>query len=375
MSEDRATAERAPALESPAVAGGWHCEVIGSLLRPAELQRAIGWAGDGELSERELEEVQARHGLEAIRLQEECGIEVITDGEVRRRFWFDPLTESLAGYGSEASAPVPFGSASAAPSLGELRLPAVCGHLELVDNLPLREFEFARAHTDRTVKVTMPGLAYASVLWVPGVSDSVYPDRDEYLERVLELARELVGQLAEAGATYVQLDSPRYTHLVSEEGRANLRRVGLDPATWLEEMIELDNALIDGFPQSTWGLHLCRGNHRSMWSVEGGYEAIAERLFSEIHVDRLALEYDSPRAGGFAPLRFVAEDKAVILGLLTTKEPELESTELLRRRIDDASEYVPLERLALSPAVRLCLDPAREPGQRRGSAGQAATPR
>jgi 5-methyltetrahydropteroyltriglutamate--homocysteine methyltransferase len=152
-----------------------------------------------------------------------------------------------------------------------------------------------------------------------------------------------------AGASYVQLDSPRYTHMVSEEGRANLERLGIDPSTWLRQMIALDNELIDTFPDLTWGLHLCRGNHRSMWSVEGGYDAIAEQLFSEIHVDRLALEYDSPRAGTFAPLRFVPSNKVVILGLITTKEPELEGKDLLVRRVEEAARYVPLERLALSP--------------------------
>jgi 5-methyltetrahydropteroyltriglutamate--homocysteine methyltransferase len=268
---------------------------------------------------------------------------------MRRRFWFDPLVESLAGYSMDAPATVPFGSGTAPASVQEIKLPAVCGKLSLAENLPLKEFEFCRQHTDRTVKVTMPGLTYASVLWVPGVSEEVYPDRDEYLDEALGLAREMVGQLAGAGATYVQLDSPRYTHMVSEEGRANLERVGLDPGTWLGDMIALDNALIDSFPDLTWGLHLCRGNHRSMWSVEGGYDDIAEQLFGDIHVDRLALEYDSPRAGTFAPLRFVPDDKVVILGLITTKEPEVESAELLLRRIEEATRHIPLERLALSP--------------------------
>jgi 5-methyltetrahydropteroyltriglutamate--homocysteine methyltransferase len=327
----------------------YHCEVIGSLLRPEPLKDAMEKAERGEIARDELERIQEECGERAIRLQEECGIEVVTDGEVRRRFWFDPLTESLSGYSAEAPATVPFGSTSAPSGVQELKLPAACGKLSLRHNLPLHEFEFCRKHTDRAVKSTMPGLTYASVLYVPGVSDSVYPDRDVYMQEVLELAKQMVRQLADAGANYVQLDSPRYTHLVSEDGRANLERLGIEPSAWLGEMVAMDNALVDAFPDLTFGLHLCRGNHRSMWSVEGGYDEIAEQLFGEIHVDRLALEYDSPRAGTFAPLRYVPDDKVVILGLITTKEPELESADLLRRRIEEASEYIPLERLALSP--------------------------
>jgi 5-methyltetrahydropteroyltriglutamate--homocysteine methyltransferase len=148
---------------------------------------------------------------------------------------------------------------------------------------------------------------------------------------------------------YVQLDSPRHTHLVSEEGRTNLARVGVDVHTWLDEMIAFDNRLIDAFPEVTWAVHLCRGNHRSMWSVEGAYDSIAEKLFNDLHVDRILAEYDSPRAGSFTALRFVPANKVVVLGLVTTKQPQLEDEDQLKRRINEASGYVPLERLALSP--------------------------
>jgi 5-methyltetrahydropteroyltriglutamate--homocysteine methyltransferase len=184
---------------------------------------------------------------------------------------------------------------------------------------------------------------------VQGVSEAAYPDRDEYMHDALRLMTEIVREVVEAGASYIQLDSPRYTHLVSEEGQANLRRVGIDTETWLGEMIAMDNALIRRFPQVTWAVHLCRGNHRSMWSVEGGYDAIAEQLFSDLAVDRILAEYDSPRAGTFEPLRFVPEDKVVVLGLITTKEPTLEDADDVKRRIDAAARYVPLDRLALSP--------------------------
>jgi len=328
----------------------YRAEVVGSLLRPDHLKNAVDAADRGEITVDELREAQDRAALEAIALQEACGVDVLTDGEVRRRFWFDPLTESLSGYNPEVPAPVPFSAGQGKEATGPPPLlPAVTDKLGYRRNLPLEEFSFVRRHARTPTKTTIAGMTYASVLWVPGYSDSVYPDRDEYMQEALELMTRVVGEVVDAGTIYVQLDSPRYTHLVSEEGRENLRRVGLDVETWLGDMIETDNALIRRFPDVTFAVHLCRGNHRSMWSVEGGYDAIAEQLFNELAVDRILAEYDSPRAGTFAPLRFVPEDKTVVLGLITTKEPELEDADELKGRIDEASRYVPVERLALSP--------------------------
>jgi 5-methyltetrahydropteroyltriglutamate--homocysteine methyltransferase len=327
---------------------GYRAEVVGSLLRPDYLKQAWEQFDRGEITEDDLAAVQDRAALEAIELQEECGVDVVTDGEVRRRFWFDPLTASL-GYNYEASAPVPFTAGGRRPDEAPPKLPVVTERLRIVRNLPLREFTFVREHAKTPTKSTIAGMTYASVLWVPEVSDGSYADRQEYMADVLRLIKEVVGQVVEAGTNYVQLDSPRYTHMVSEEGRANLNRVGLDVETWLDEMIGYDNELIQAFPGVTFAVHLCRGNHRSMWSVEGGYDAIAEQLFTGLAVDRILAEYDSPRAGTFEPLRFVPDDKVVVLGLITTKEPELEDADQLKRRIDEASRYVPLDRLALSP--------------------------
>lgn len=324
---------------------GFHSEVIGSLLRPDYVHDAMKAFDAGDISADQLSATQDRAVVEAVELQQECGLDVITDGEMRRTLWSDPLTESLAGYGHDERAAVPFKGKDETV----LRPPVVTGRLGPKANLPLREYEFLRSQTRHAVKATLPSLTYASVLWEPGVSDEAYPDRDEYLEDALELTRRLVRELADAGVRYVQLDAPRYTHLVSDEGKANMQRLGLNPDTWLGDMIELDNRLMADFPEVTFGLHLCRGNHRSMWSVEGGYDPIAEQLFTTIDCDRLLLEYDTPRAGTFAPLRFVPESKSVVLGLITTKEAELEGRELLHERVEEASQYVPVERLGLSP--------------------------
>ena len=336
-------AQHAPTATAP------RAEVVGSLLRPEWLKAAFAKAERGEIGAGELAEFQDRAGMDAIHLQESAGIDVITDGEVRRRAWFDPLTASLSGYTTEVSAPVPFsagaGKAADAPPI----LPVPTHHLGLRHNLPLQEVRFVQQHSRTPVKATMPGMTYASVLYVPGQSDTAYPDRDAYMADALRLMRGIVAELVDAGVTYIQLDSPRYTHMVSEEGRANLRRVGLDTETWLGQMIAMDNALMEGFPGVTFAVHLCRGNHRSMWSVEGGYDAIAEQLFTTLHATRILAEYDSPRAGSFEPLRFVPADKTVVLGLITTKQPELEDADEVKQRIEEASRFMPLDRLALSP--------------------------
>ncbi|MGZ5296197.1 MAG: cobalamin-independent methionine synthase II family protein [Actinomycetota bacterium] len=328
---------------------GYRAEVVGSLLRPEYLKEAFDRFDRHEIGEEELVAVQDRAALDAIALQESCGVDVITDGEVRRKFWFDPLTASLSGYNPEVPAPVPFTRGTDEPSGPPPMLPAVTDTLGMRRNLPLREYTFLATHAHTPVKTTIAGMTYASVLWVPGYSDTAYPDRDVYMVEALGLMQQVVREVVDAGTNYVQLDSPRYTHMVSDEGQGNLRRVGLDTSTWLGQMIEMDNALIHAFPGVTFAVHLCRGNHRSMWSVEGGYDAIAEQLFSDLAVDRILAEYDSPRAGSFAPLRFVPEDKTVVLGLITTKEPELEDPGQLKARIDEASAYIPLDRLGLSP--------------------------
>jgi 5-methyltetrahydropteroyltriglutamate--homocysteine methyltransferase len=333
-------------------------EVIGSLLRPEYLKEAMNRARQGEISPEALSEVQNSAALEAIRLQEECDLDIITDGEMRRRGWTAPLTVSIAGFGT-ASLPDGYRvnwnqQGEAGDQVAREIAPTTTGVIDRLrrsdTNLPLAELLFVQQHSQKPTKVTIPSLAHASVFYMPGTSDKVYPNKDEYMNHVLELTTEIVQECIDAGATYIQMDSPRYTHLVSEEGKQNFRRLGIDPETWLAEVIAQDNTLIDRFPGVTWGLHLCRGNGpRGAWSVEGGYDPIAEQLFTTIHVDRLLLEYDTPRSGNFEPLRFVPKDKVAVLGLISTKEPEVETPELLKGRIEEATKYIPLEQITLSP--------------------------
>jgi 5-methyltetrahydropteroyltriglutamate--homocysteine methyltransferase len=326
----------------------YRTEVIGSLLRPPEVKQAMSDAQAGRIGREELERIQDSAILGAISLQEECGMDVITDGEYRRMIFWDPVIATLDGLTTNESSPVMFGGDDSEED-DALQLPTVTGKLSHRDSLLQREMSYLLQHANSPTKATMPAMAQASALWLPEVSEAAYPTRNEYMEDLVRLMREDIAALDEMGVDYVQLDSPRYTYACSEEGRDRLRALGIEPESWLGEMISFDNALMEGFDNITFGLHLCRGNHRSMWAVEGGYDPIAERLFNELNVDRLLLEYDSPRAGTFEPLRLVPEGKVVVLGLISSKEARVETREEILPRIEEAAQFMPLERLALSP--------------------------
>jgi 5-methyltetrahydropteroyltriglutamate--homocysteine methyltransferase len=215
------------------------------------------------------------------------------------------------------------------------------------------EAAFLKQQSTGPFKVCVPSVVqFADSKYKPGVTDKVYPTRRAMVQEFAALLREDVQSLIDAGTTYVQLDGPSYlTHLMDERRREQLRGMGADPDEVLDEVIAGDNSIIEGLKRKVdtiVGIHFCRGNNRSSWSAEGSYEAIAEKTFGSLLADRFLMEYDSDRAGGFEPLRFVPNGKTVVLGLITTKEPQLESQELLCRRIDEAAKYIPLENLALS---------------------------
>jgi 5-methyltetrahydropteroyltriglutamate--homocysteine methyltransferase len=326
----------------------YRAEVIGSLLRPETVKQAMQAAAAGTIGPDELARIQDDAIVAAVARQAACGLDTVTDGEFRRRIFWDPVIASLDGLTTEAASPVLFG----APGTNEeVRLPAVTGRLSLRDSLLQREMSYLlpRVAGQATAKATLPAMAQASALWLPGVSEAAYPTRAEFVADLVTLMRGEIAALVALGARYIQLDCPRYTYACSEEGRDRLRALGIDPEPWLGEMIAFDNQLIADFPGVTFGLHLCRGNHRSMWAVEGGYDPIAERLFNELRVDRLLLEYDTERAGTFAPLRHLPSDKVAVLGLISTKEARVETREEILRRIDEAARHAPIERLALSP--------------------------
>ena len=210
------------------------------------------------------------------------------------------------------------------------------------------EFSYSRARSRRPLKVTLVSTQQAAAYYDPERSAGAYPTRDAYLADIVDFTRREVSELVRLGCTYIQIDAPQYAALLDPTLREGYRRRGSDPDHLIDRCIEMDNAVIGGHHEVTFGLHICRGNNQSMFYASGGYEPIA-RVFSRARFQRFLLEYDDERSGGFEPLRAVPDDRVVVLGLLTTKKPRLESVAELSERIDDAARVVPLERLALSP--------------------------
>jgi 5-methyltetrahydropteroyltriglutamate--homocysteine methyltransferase len=345
---------------------------IGSLVRPARLKEAFARHDRGQMTDGELSTAQDEAVHEVIAKQVEHGLPVVTDGEFRRRNFQESFSESVSGFEVPQNVSLyyerrnlnltPFERAEqnfdeAGPAI-VTRRPAV-ERLKLVRNLPLEEFRFAHGVAERPVKVTLIGPDRIAQRFKWEASKSIYNDLDDFVADVVAIERRMISELVEAGCRYIQIDAPGYTAYVDQVSLERMRSRGEDPEGNLQRSIEADNALIEGFPDVTFGIHICRGNARTIdpntgklvpqWHREGSYDAIAERLFNSLKHHRLLLEYDSERAGTFEPLRFVPEDKMLVLGLVSTKSSEMETVDDLRRRIDDASRYLPLDQLALSP--------------------------
>jgi methionine synthase II (cobalamin-independent) len=330
-----------------------HTDVVGSLLRPAELLQAREQLAAGTLAPAGFKAVEDRAVDAAVRLQEEAGLDVVTDGEMRRMSFQSQLVEAVEGFGQVDLDAFLWGDWHS-EALGDQAVArpdrlGVVGRLRPRRHLTAEEFTYLRARTTRVPKVTMasPGL-YAN-LWSPELSRDAYATLDEFLADVVRLYREELDELVRLGATYVQLDAPHYPLLVDPQWRAFYEGRGWSLERWLAQGLELDNAVMAGHPDVTFGLHLCRGNQMSRWLVSGSYEPIAREVFGRTRAQRLLLEYDDERSGSFEPLQNVPGDKMVVLGLVTTKSSHRETVEELADRIRAASRYVDLERLALSP--------------------------
>ncbi|MBX5490196.1 MAG: methionine synthase [Chloroflexi bacterium] len=337
-------------------------DVIGSLLRPDYLKEAYRQHAAGQLDADGLRAVQDRAVREAIALQEAVGLDVITDGEQRRLNFQDVFSNSVVGY-AQGRTDIAFHEQRVAgaqplrrfdfapdeePGPAVVQRRPVVERLRLVRNTPLEEYRFASAVATRPVKVTFIGPERIGQRWDRAGSAPVYADLRAFLAEVVAIEREIVRGLVDAGCRYVHIDAPGYTAYVDAPSLAQMRARGEDPADNLAASLAADNALIADFPGVTFGIHLCRGNQRSMWHREGSYDAIAEQLFNTLQHQRFLLEYDSDRAGGFEPLRFVPKGKVVVLGLISTKVPETPSVDALCRRIDEAARYLSLEQLAIS---------------------------
>src|SRR5215218_2758611 len=329
-------------------------DVVGSLLRPPELLEARRRFGEGGISAAEFKRAEDRAVDWAISLQERAGLPVVTDGEMRRESFQSQMVDAVEGFGEHTIDAYLWGEWHGDETVGDrtVERPAtlgVVGKLRRRRFLSVEEFVYARARTDRTIKVTLPSPSLYANFWSPEVSGKAYPTLDEFLEDVAEILREEVEELARLGATYIQLDAPHYPLLLDPKTRAFYEGLGWDLDRWLSRGIELDNYVIGDHPDVTFSFHLCRGNQGSRWLVSGSYEPLAVRIFGGINAQRLMLEYDDERSGDFGPLSHVSEDKVAVLGLVTTKTPRRETRSELEARLYEAARFIPLERLALSP--------------------------
>jgi 5-methyltetrahydropteroyltriglutamate--homocysteine methyltransferase len=337
----------------------FRAEHVGSLLRPPELLVAREEHAAGRLTAEALQESEDRAARQAIELQREAGIQVFTEGEVRRGTFMAGLMESLGGV-------VPVAASDAQvqwhregtedPTAEETHFEGVVANERLYQKkwLTSTEAAFLAANAPGQFKITMMSASMGSSLWQPGISESAYPSPEELLADVVRLQIEEVEGLIGQGVTWIQLDSLSYNWLIDEQLRAAFAEMtGIPSDVMLDMIVGMDSQVVAAAkaknPDVTVALHFCRGNNRSAWMAEGSYEPVAERLFGEVGVDRFLLEYDTGRAGGFEPLRFVPDGKVVVLGLVSTKLPRLESQDELCRKIDKASVHIPLERLAISP--------------------------
>jgi 5-methyltetrahydropteroyltriglutamate--homocysteine methyltransferase len=327
-----------------------HNEGVGSLLRPPELLVARRRHAAGELGDADFKRIEDRAVADAIRLQEEVGLGVVSDGELRRRGWMTHFVESVDGFEAGAGPRLPWRGVEGElpPEMRDGTRPVVVAPLRQRHSACAEEWTFLRARTERPAKVTLVSAETAAALYEPERSRGAYPTRDAYFADVVDLLRREVAEVIRLGCTYVQLDAPQYGALLDPGTREVFRARGADPDALIDAGIEMDNAIIAGFSGVTFGLHVCRGNNQSRYYAEGDYAPLA-RLFERSAFDRLLLEYDDARSGGFEPLVAVPEDRTVVLGLVTTKHGGLEDEDELKRRVEEASAYIPLERLALSP--------------------------
>ncbi len=326
----------------------FRAEHVGSLLRPPELRRAFRLRAEGTLGDDEFRATLEHCIRDAVQMQEEVGLHSITDGEFRRTAWSTGLLAALDGLEERESR---FAFKGESGDLVRWNTCRATQKLALRHPIALDEFRFVRACTKRTPKVTLPAPSFLHFFGgrdfaAPGA----YGDLDAFYDDAVRLYREEIARLAAAGATWIQLDEVPLAMLCDDDVRARVRADGEDPDALVRRYVSATNrVLAERPPHVAAAVHLCRGNLRGHWMASGSYESIAERLFRELEVDAFLLEYDSERAGDFAPLRFVPPGRRVILGLVSTKTPALEPVDALRRRIEAAARYVPLERLGISP--------------------------
>jgi len=329
----------------------YRADHVGSFLRPPQLLEAR----NSHTLKAELQGIEDQQIQRILDRQKSIGLPIFTDGEFRRTNFMSDFTDAVAGFDFEDAVSRTWQGAQSQQSSASVAgvTGIVTSELELQSPLTGREVPFLREHAPGPVKITMPSATqFPAISFKYGVTDAVYPDPFALLDAITNIMVEDIRTLASSGIAYLQIDAPRYSYYLDPKWTAWMEReLKVDSAKMLSASLQADNACFAAARESgvTIAIHLCRGNNRSHWYAEGGYDAIAERFFQELAVDRFLLEYDDERSGSFAPLRFVPKNKTVVLGLVSTKRPELEQRDDLIRRIDEAAKILPLEQLAVSP--------------------------
>jgi 5-methyltetrahydropteroyltriglutamate--homocysteine methyltransferase len=328
----------------------YRADHIGSFLRPAELLEARGSAvTDAE----RLRAIEDRHILRVLAKQKELGFALCTDGELRRRNFMSDFVDAVEGFDMGDGVARAWKAGQSKDAAVSSVTGIVTAKLRQVRRLTGHELPFLKAHSPGAIKMTLPSATqFPAISFKHGVSDKVYENHSALLWDIVEIMKTELTKLSAEGVKYIQIDAPRYSYYMDPKWRAWISaEMKSEPEALLDEAIRADNACFEAArrPGVTVGIHLCRGNNRSHWYAEGGYDAIAEKLFGTLAVDSFLLEYDDERSGTFEPLRFIPRDKTVVLGLVSTKRPQLESADVLVERIKEASRHVPLENLALSP--------------------------
>jgi 5-methyltetrahydropteroyltriglutamate--homocysteine methyltransferase len=324
----------------------YRSDVVGSLLRPSYLKDARERHEKAQISHSEFKSLEDRAVDEAVELQKRAGLEVLTDGEMRRYAFFGHLVDAVEGFDKFGGWAIPFRNEKGEEVVQPR--PVVVSKLRRKRPLCAEEFTYLRARTSHPAKTTMISAQQAAAYYDKEKSSTAYPKIDGYLADLVDILRDEVEELIRLGCNYIQVDSPQYAALLDPQLREGYRQRGNDPDRLLDLSTEMDNAVIGDHPGVIFGLHLCRGNNQSRFYASGDYGPIA-KIFQKTRFHRFLLEYDDERSGGFEPLRQVPEDRTVVLGLVSSKKPSLESKDELKRRIQQASQFIPLERLALSP--------------------------
>lgn len=328
--------------------GPYRADQVGSFLRPAELLDARSAGADPD----RLHAIEDRHILRMLARQQELGLRIFTDGELRRRNFMSDFVDAVEGFDLGDAVARSWAGGGAGVAVSSVT-GIVTGKLRQVHRMTEHELSFLKAHSPGPIKMTLPSAnQFPAIAFKRGITDRIYPSHSSLLWDIVPIMSVEIRALASEGVQYIQIDAPRYSYYIDPKWRTYVRNeMGVEPDAALDEAIRADNTSLEGArrPEVTLAIHLCRGNNRSQWYAEGGYDPIAEKLFGTLQVDRFLLEYDDERSGSFEPLRFVPPGKTVVLGLVSSKRPELESKRDLIRRIERAARYVPLENLALSP--------------------------